>query len=177
MSQLSVNVLTLLNDQYKHELSNHIKYNQLSSWADSYGLTGIAKFFAKEAKGEYKHSQKISNYVSLRNEKLLATPFMADFEQPQDLLSIFLAVLEIERGTTDSIKNIFNVAFLEQDFQTSTWIQEMIGYQDEEENQAVTIIDRIKLRLGETVFPNQDALEMDSAGAAVHDLDLWIGEL
>lgn len=163
MSILSTKVLGLLNKQYHHELKNHLRYINRASWADRIGLSGVASFFRKQAHGEAEHANQVLEFITARSmdltpEQVSAEPF------PKELGGIFETALAIERETTQLLKEISVASFAENDLQTFYWIADLVKEQTEEENITQTILDRIKVRgLGDP--------------AAVHDLDIWIGEL
>ena len=77
LSQLMVERLTA---QYQLETFNSLRYFQRATFAESVGLTGIARFFRKEARGERKHADLVFKYANLRNVALPISPLT--FEDP-----------------------------------------------------------------------------------------------
>jgi ferritin len=163
MGLISSNILKLLQDQYRHEMSNHFRYVARSSWARFRGLEGIGDFFDGEAKGEAEHADKVRSYIEDRNEAVAPAPYA--FDDPADWKAfgeLFTSALEVERDTTERLQTIYAEAIKAGDFMKSTWVQGLISEQCEEENLYVTILDRITAR-GDDL-------------SACHDIDVWIAE-
>ena len=60
---LSERILSMLNQQYRHEMGNAFRYDQRHGWADFEGFVGTAEFIKQEADGEREHAQKVLNYM------------------------------------------------------------------------------------------------------------------
>jgi ferritin len=158
------NILDLLQNQYKHETSNSLRYFVRSSWAKYRGFEGAGKFFAKEAEGERGHADKVKQFIEDRNEALQPSPYT--YNDPDNFTSfneLFETAFVFEQETTDLLQNIYTEAFKAGDIMTVVWVQELIKEQIEEENLYRTILDRIASR-------GKDA-------ASDCDNDLFIGEL
>jgi bacterioferritin B len=164
MSLMPNNILDLLQKQYKHEMSNHLRYVARSSWARFRGLENTADYFDTEAKGELEHAALVARYIEDRNEAVEPSPF--EFIEPLTITEydeLFTTALIIERDTTEKLTNIYTEAFKVGDIMTVNFMHQMIERQVAEENDYQTIIDRITSR-------GKDA-------AANHDIDTFIGEL
>jgi len=149
MGQLSVGMLDTLNSLYRHELTNHLIYRQLQSWAAFRGLSGTEKWFAGQAAGESEHAEKVFSYILSRNETAEPAPFsFAAAFNPDSFKSLFDSALEVERGTTAAWSACYASAMSEGDFMTAQWIMDSDGImaeQIEEENTAQTNIDRLTI--------------------------------
>lgn len=176
---LSSNLLAMLSAQYAHEISNSMFYSLLGSWASMRGLTGTAKLCAKQAEGEIAHAKSVIAYIDARNEQMVYAALLPPGEPPSTFLDMFKMIQERERATTEAIIAIQREAGAENDFVTSAWLFKPDGLlleQIEEENLAQTILDRIAARMGN--IPMQQGTEVMMAseeGAAIHDIDVWIG--
>lgn len=161
MGILSSNIRDLLQEQYRHEMSNHLRYVARSSWARFRGLEGIGSFFDGQAADESAHAASVRKYVEDRNEMVLPAPYVFDESMSWgSFADLFSSALEIERETTERLYIIYAEAVKAGDFMTSTWIQGLISEQVEEENIYTTILDRITSRGNEL--------------ATAHDIDCWI---
>lgn len=163
MGNLSAVALGLLQTQFRHELSNNLRYLARSSWARFRGLEATADFFNKEAEGEMRHALLVRKWIEDRNETLVPEPF--EFEDPSTFAtfnSLFSTALEVERETTRMLNAIYAAALAEGDFQLVTQVSELCAEQIEEENLYQTILDRIAAR--------------GADNASAHDIDVWIGE-
>lgn len=179
MTNISQATVQLLCKQYVKESENHYFYKGLENLANVLGLDGVAKFFKSQAQGEHEHAQKIFEYLSERNQ-ILTCDFMACKYLPRDsgLLEIFEAAMITEEETTQKLKALYIQASQEGDVQTSLALIPLITEQTEEESLTQTILDRIEVRIGNSTAPdNQEIVTATEQGAAVHDLDLWIGGL
>ncbi len=163
MGILSAVLLDMLQEQFRHETSNALRYTSRSSWTRYRGLESTADFFQQEAEGEYAHAAKVRGWIEARNCALVPEPYnYTDSSAFPDYASLFVSSQEIERNTTDRLNAIYAMALTERDYMLVTAVSELVHEQIEEENLYQTIIDRISTR-------GQDA-------ASVHDIDMWIGE-
>lgn len=163
MGNMSAAALGQLTEQFKHELSNSLRYLARSSWARYRGLEATADFFNREADGERKHAEAIRDHIEARGERLVIPPYT--FDESADFASfeeLFRAALVIEQDTTARLSSIYRSALEEGDAMLLIPIWKLIEEQIEEEDLYLTILDRIKTR-------GNDA-------ASAHDIDLWIGE-
>lgn len=166
--RLSVRLLGLLNDQYRHETANALRYTSRASLSEFRGLTGTASFFAKQAAGERDHSEIVYKIINDRNAMLEPSPFgfnepLGDMQFPE----LFTSSLIIEENTTTKLNEIAQTALAEGDYQTFSQIQSLIVEQVEESNIIQTILDRI------TVISSLGPL----TGEQIHLVDVWIGGL
>ena len=65
---LSENVLTALNIQMNHELTNFYVYKNFSGIADFLGLTGACKWFDIQANEEKGHFDKFYKYILAQHD-------------------------------------------------------------------------------------------------------------
>jgi ferritin len=163
MGILSASLLAMLQDQFRHEVSNAMRYFSRSSWARYRGFEATADFFRKQAEDEQSHVERVMDWIEDRNMALAPSPYAfnehADWPAYNDL---FITALDIERNTTAKLTAIYQAALAESDLLLLGPVGELLAEQAEEENTIQTILDRITAR--------------GTDGAAVHDIDLWIGE-
>lgn len=163
MGNLSAVTLALLQEQYRHETANSLRFVARASWARYRGLEATADFFLSESEGERKHADAVRCWIEDRNEALTPEPITyADASAFESFVSMFRGALEIEQETTRRLNAIYDAALTERDFQLVTQVSELVVEQIEEENTYQTILDRIASR------GNDDA--------TMHDIDMWIGE-
>lgn len=168
MGALSQAMVERLTAQYQLETCNSLRYFQKATFAESIGLSGIAHFFRKEARGERKHADLVFKYANLRNIALPIAPLT--FEDPDlspetNAVDLFAAAWEAEQATTVALEGMLALARQERDFLTEQWLLDPAGLlreQAEEENLYTTILDRIG--------------QMKGSPSLVHDLDIWVGE-
>ena len=162
MSQLSNNLLILLNEQYASEKQNQLIYEQSASIADFFGLDGTAKFFKVQAQGESDHAKLVYDFISKRNQKAIIESVECP-QVPQEFYQLFTFAMAVELRTTEKLKTIATTALQEADLQTFYWIADLVKEQIEEENLTQTILDRFA-----TCGMSQEQ---------IHHYDLWIGTL
>lgn len=158
MAILTARIKQLLEDQYRHEINNSMRYSVRQSWADSVGMNNAARFFEKEAKGERGHAKKVLDYLNSRNVFAQISPLQYGESDPENFINLFESALQIERDTTEKLTSLASAAFSEGDLQTFFWVSDLITEQTEEENLYQTILDRAKITQND------------------HLLDVWIGE-
>lgn len=173
---LSQQILSLLQKQYQHEMSNHLRYVARASWARYRGWEGAGDFFAKEAEGELGHARIVLGYIEDRNEAV--NPSGLSFQETNEFGSfdvLFTSALQVEQTTTDMLSAIYTQALTLGDIMTVQWVQDLISQQVDEENEYKTIIDRMVSRGGGM---NQvTALEnFRTDPDAIDDLDRWLAE-
>ena len=160
---LSERILSMLCEQYRHEVANSLRYDQRRGWADFEGFVGTASFFEQEADGERGHAKKVLDYILDRSAKPVIEPVAFDEASNfPELQYLFSSAMAIEVGTTASLTEIYKAAFEESDFMTVNFMAEMIGLQVEEERTLQTILDRYR---NYPASPSRD-----------HDMDIFVSE-
>ena len=164
MARLSAFVLSALNAQANHEFQNQQAYLSLASWANFSGLTGCAKWLAGQARDEGKHAALVIEYIEDRNEMYVPAPITSPLPLPGSVVEAFQKVYEVETGTTQTIQDLYRLAFDSNDQMTCAFLAKgLILEQIEEENKAQTCLDRLAA--------------CGADGAALAAFDVWIGSL
>lgn len=173
----------LLKAQIKHEYSNHGVYKRFSNWANIRGLNHTAGFFSKEAKEELEHAELIIKYLEDMNELIDVVYDSIPETYINTYQSLFEQALKIEQGTTLKLAEISQMALTISDFKTFVAIEPLNKIQIDEEATYMTILDRIKIRLGNTPTSDETSEYNQYEGArlldgsALSDIDIWIGTL
>jgi ferritin len=176
MGVIYANILSLLQAQYKHEISNYFRYLARSSWARFRGLENTGDFFEKEAEGEKGHADIVRKYIEDRNEALdPAGLVFADSSLFATFDELFTTAQIVERETTDSLQAIYAESFKAGDYMTCEWMMKLIKEQVLEESEYQTIIDRIVQR-GGGIGQEESIKAFRNDISAVHDIDLFLGE-
>jgi ferritin len=149
-----------LNDQVVKENSSSQFYLAMASWAENNGLNGTAKFLYTQSDEERFHMLKLIKFINERGGKAI----IPGLEQPptefKKLENVFELLLEHELAVTESINNLVDICLQEKDYTTHNFVQWYVSEQLEEEAQARTILDKLKL-IGE-----------DKGGMYMFDRDL-----
>ncbi len=142
----------MLNEQIQKLLNNLIQiehvsttlYLAMSAYMANQNYTGMAKWLRLQSEEERVHLLKLIDYVTDRGGKVELQQLPA---QPTDYgtpLETFQKVLEHEQFVTNSYRQAYNYA-VQNDQQTAVIIQEFLREQIDEEAQALTIVDRLKI--------------------------------
>lgn len=167
MYALSLPMIELLSNQYKHETCNSLRYYQRAIFAEQLGLNNIGAFFRKEADGERGHADRVFSFAVDRNVIIPMSGLSfddIDMLPGTDPVALFTSALKVEEDTTAMLENMLTVAREERDYMTEQWLLDPAGLileQREEHSLYTSILDRIGQMSGPTLL---------------HDLDLWIGE-
>lgn len=133
-----------LNTQVVKELYSAYLYLSMASYFDAIGLKGFAHWMKVQAKEEVSHAMKIYDYLNNRTEKVM---FEAIEKPPSDFKSpmgVFEKTLEHEKKVTKSIENLYRIAKEKSDYDAEMFLQWFIKEQDEEEEQALKILEKLK---------------------------------
>jgi ferritin len=142
---LSKAILEAVNDQIHHELYSAYLYLSMSAYLEAVNFRGFAHWMRVQSKEEVNHAMKLFDYVNDRNGrvtfKALEQP-PANFKSVQDT---FEHAFEHEKKVTGMIYNLYALATNEKDYATQVALQWFITEQVEEENTAMTVVDRLKI--------------------------------
>jgi ferritin len=143
MSNISVTSLKLLNEQIANEMFNSNVYRFLGSYLKKLGIDNIGDFFYKDqVSEEHGHAQLISDYINDRNETVLSLPVPDAYLNITSLTNLAELYLAREQDTTSKLSAIAQQALSEGDFMLYDFMLEMIRKQRNEENEALTFVDR-----------------------------------
>lgn len=138
-------VYDLLNDQINKEMYSSYLYLSFADFYEEAGLKGFANWYEIQAKEEMDHALIFRNYLHENgcNVKLLA------IDQPDKVFDNFLAPLEAalehEKYVTSLIDTIYAAAVEAKDYRTMKFLDWFIAEQQEEEDNAETMVTRMKL--------------------------------
>jgi len=135
--ELSPGLNEALNQQILMEMHNQLVYMQISSHFEDLQLKNLAKYFEEQAKQEGEHAYKFMNYVNDRagGKVSLGTVNMEalSFSTLEEVAKKYILA---EEETTQSIEEIYDLAFFEKSYIDLGFIQEMLIEQVEEEDAA-----------------------------------------
>lgn len=149
-----------LNDQIKKEGQSSQFYLAMASWAESKGLSGISGFLYKQSEEERFHMLKLVKFVNERGGRAIIPGFETPPTEFESVENVFQLLLKHEIDVTESINDLVEVCLNEKDYTTHNFIQWYLSEQLEEEAQARTILDKVKL------------IGQDKAGLYLFDRDL-----
>lgn len=138
-------ILDAINEQIKWELYSAYLYLSMSAWYDSIGLRGFANWERVQAMEEQEHAMKFYDYVLSRGgvielQTIDAPP--SSWESPE---KAFEFQYEHEQSVTAKIDNLVKIALSENDHATYDMLLWFVVEQVEEEDNARSILDKLKM--------------------------------
>ena len=134
-----------LNAQINAEMWSAYLYLSMASYCHASGQPGIGKWFEVQFKEEQDHAKIFFNYIISRNGKVSLKPIDAVPTEWGSILEVFESPLEHEQKVTSLINNLFALTTAENDYATQSMLKWFIDEQVEEEDNAQTIIDNLKM--------------------------------
>jgi ferritin len=134
-----------LNEQVVKEGSSSQFYLAMASWAEGNGLNGTAQFLYKQSDEERFHMLKLVKFINERGGQAIIPGVEIPPVEFRDLVHVYELLLEHEIAVTESINELVDVCLQEKDYSTHNFVQWYVSEQLEEEAQARTILDKLKL--------------------------------
>jgi len=148
-NRLSASIEAALNDQMTKEAHASQIYLSYGSWADSQGYGGISNFLFRHAHEERNHMMKILEYILKRGGTAKVSAIPAPPPDPTSVNNCFEKVFGHEVDNTTAIYRIVKMSHDEGDWATWNFMQWFVKEQTEEENLAISLMDKIKIAGGE----------------------------
>ena len=155
-NRLSETLTVALNEQMTNEAYASQIYLSYAAWADNNGFSGIANFLFRHAGEERNHMMKLFEYILKRGAKVIVTAIPAPTADPTSVNNCFEKVFEKEVDNTKAIYKLVKMSLVEEDWATWHFLQWFVKEQTEEENLAISLLDKIKIAGGEKA--SSDAL-------------------
>jgi ferritin len=142
---LKKTVLKALNDQINAEFYSAYLYLGMSAWCEDRNLPGFAAWMRTQFEEEQKHALKILDYVLEQNEAVR----LAAIDQPpatfKTLQEVWEKTYSHEQHVTALIHRLYALAEKERDYATKGLMQWYVSEQVEEEQQASSILEQVKM--------------------------------
>mgnify|MGYP005839444743 FL=1 len=142
---LNKKIQDAINEQIKNELYSAYIYLSMSAYFESMNLAGMAHWMRLQSNEEVEHAMKFFDYVHDRGGRVT----LGAIDQPptewKSPLAAFENAYEHEQKVTGMINNIYALALKENDYPTQVMLQWFIDEQVEEEKNASTIVEQLKL--------------------------------
>lgn len=149
-------VLTALNIQMNHELTNFYVYKNFSGIADFLGLTGTCKWFDIQANEEKGHFDKFYKYISDKGYIPQLLPLPDQATDVKTLQELFAETVQLEARTTENLRKVAEICKLENDDQTYNLSLEFLSEQIEEEKIVNTIFKRIMMSINDPLRVDEE---------------------
>lgn len=140
---LSEGMQAALNRQLNAEMYSGYLYLSMSAYCESIDMPGFASWMRVQRLEELTHAMKFFDYVA-ENGRVLLEAIGAPPTEWEGVLGAFEATLEHERKVTGLISDLVAMAGEEDDAQTGEFLRWFVEEQEEEEETAGEIVERIK---------------------------------
>ena len=134
-----------INAQINAEFWSAYLYLSMSAYCQDQGYSGMANWFAIQFKEEQDHAQIFYNYLISRGGRVLLKPIDAVDTEWASPLAAFEATYAHEQHVTALINNLMHIAVEEKDYAAQSRLQWFIDEQVEEEENAVEIINKLRM--------------------------------
>ncbi len=142
---ISKKIEEALNAQINAEMWSAYLYLSMAAWCHSNGQSGMGHWFEVQFKEEQDHAQIFFNYIVQRGGKVQLRAIDPVPTEWNNILDVFESTLKHENKVTGLINNLFALTLQENDFATQSMLKWFIDEQVEEEDNAQTIIDNLKM--------------------------------
>jgi len=134
-----------INAQINAEMYSSYLYLSMATYFDSISLGGCANWMKQQAQEELFHGMKMFNFVAERGGRVTLEAIDKPPSQWESTLAVFENVLAHEQKVTGLINDLVDLAISERDHATNIFLQWFVSEQVEEEDNAGTLVDRVKL--------------------------------
>lgn len=134
-----------LNDQIQAEFESAYLYLQMAAQFEGLGLKGIAHWLRLQWQEETQHALKLYDFTLHRNGQVSLEAIPKPKVKFKSPLEAFEKVLEHEQYITGRINALYEVAREHKDYPLQTLLHWFIDEQVEEEDNARSIIDTLRL--------------------------------
>lgn len=134
-----------INAQINAEMWSAYLYLSMAAHCHAIGQPGMARWFEVQFKEEQDHAKILFNYVISRNGNVTLKAIDAVPTEWNSILDVFESTLAHEQKVTAMINDLFALTTQENDYATQSMLKWFIDEQVEEEENAQTIIDNIKM--------------------------------
>jgi ferritin len=142
---LSERMQSVLNNQIRIEAESSQIYLAMASWAEIQGLEGVSEFMYAQSDEERMHMLKLFKYINERGGHAIVTDLSAPDVEFGSIKEMFETLFDHEIYVSKAINELVHISLEEKDYATHNFLQWYVAEQIEEEAQARTILDKIKL--------------------------------
>lgn len=141
---LSEKMQDALNGQINAEFYSAYLYLSMSAYAQSVNLPGFANWMRVQVQEELTHAMKLYDYVISDGGRVILREVEGPPTEWASPLAVFEATYRHEQRVTGLIHDLVSVALDERDDATNTMLQWFVKEQEEEEESADAVVQKIK---------------------------------
>lgn len=142
---LSEKMQSALNNQIKIEAESSQIYLAMASYSEIQGLEGVSEFMYGQSDEEREHMLKLFKYINERGGHAIVSELSEPRAEYGSIKEMFETLLNHEIFVSQSINELVHISLEDKDYATHNFLQWYVAEQIEEEAQARTILDKIKL--------------------------------
>ena len=142
---ISKTIQAALNDQINAELYSSYLYLAMAAYFDSINLPGFAAWMKVQAKEEEAHAQRFNKFIVERGGRVVLKGIAEPPAAWKSPLDAFSAAYKHEQYITDRINKLVALADKQADPATTVMLVWFVNEQVEEENNARTIVEQLKM--------------------------------
>lgn len=142
---LSKKLQTELNQQVNKEFYSAYLYLGFANHYEDETLPGFANWYRIQAQEERDHAMLFIQYLQMNHASVTLEAIDKPEIHADALIDPLEAGYQHEQYVTSLIHHLYAIAFDEKDFRTMQFLDWFIKEQGEEENNAKTLIDKMKL--------------------------------
>lgn len=141
-----------INEQINLEMFSANTYMAMSAYFAQQGLDGFAHWYFQQYREELAHAEDMMRYVITRGGKVEIKAVAAVANDYSSALEVAEKAYAHECHVSESIENLVRLASQEQDMPSQDFFWKYIREQVEEEANATSLIDRIRLSEGHSLL-------------------------
>jgi ferritin len=142
---MSERMAKAINEQINAEFYSAFLYLSMAAQFEEMNLPGFANWMRVQFKEEQFHAMKFLDHMVERGERVTLLEIAAPQVDWDSALVMFEAAYEHETKVTGMINDLVKIALEDNDFATNNFLQWYVEEQVEEEDNASTIRDKIKM--------------------------------
>jgi len=142
---ISKTIQAAVNDQINAELYSSYLYRAMAAYFDSLNLPGFAAWMKVQAKEEEAHAQRFNAFIVERGGRVILKAIAEPPAAWKSPLDAFSAAYTHEQHITDRINKLVALADKQADPATTVMLAWFVNEQVEEENNARTIVEQLKM--------------------------------
>lgn len=142
---ISKKIEAALNAQINAEMWSAYLYLSMSAWCAEAGRPGMASWYEVQFREEQDHARILFNYILSRGGRVELKAIASVPTEWKSELDVMEATLRHEESVTAMINKLVALTNEENDYATQSRLKWFIDEQVEEEENARTIIDHLKL--------------------------------
>ena len=134
-----------LNAQINLEMDSFYSYLAMAAHFESASLPGMANWMRMQSEEERVHAMKLFDHMIDRGGQVSLSPIAQPKLTYDSPISVFEAALGHEQKVTGAINALYSLAQAENDYASQVMLQWFINEQVEEEKNAMTAIDQLRM--------------------------------